>query len=130
MPKLIISENNRKIGEVALEYGTLTLGRKGDNDIQIDDQAVSAHHAKIVTFHKPSYLEDLRSTNGTFVNGQRIKVPHTLQHGDTITIGKHHLFFDKESDIDSSGDPDLTQIISADEQQQILQTINKAGTTD
>jgi len=69
-----------------------TLGRLPDNDVRIDNAAVSGHHALIINILNDSFLEDLNSTNGTYVNGKLIK-KHALQHGDVITIGHHHLRF-------------------------------------
>jgi pSer/pThr/pTyr-binding forkhead associated (FHA) protein len=69
-----------------------TLGRLPDNDVRIDNPAVSGHHALVINILNDSFLEDLNSTNGTYVNGKLIK-KHALQHGDVITIGQHHLRF-------------------------------------
>lgn len=115
MTRLIIKRGDEKVDEVKVEYGTLTIGRKADNDICINDRAVSAHHAKIVTFSKPTYIKDLRSTNGTYVNGKKIILDYTLNHGDTITLGNHQITYDMDSgDIDSR-EPELTQVINMEE---------------
>jgi hypothetical protein len=75
-----------------------TIGRLPDNDIRIDNSAVSGHHSLIINILNDSFLEDLNSTNGTYVNGKIIK-KHALQQGDTITVGHHSLrFVDGESD--------------------------------
>ena len=75
-----------------------TVGRLPDNDIRIDNAAVSGHHALIINILNDSFLEDLNSTNGTYVNGKIIK-KHALQHGDVITVGHHALrFVESESD--------------------------------
>lgn len=115
MTKLIITRGNEKVDEINVEYGTLTIGRKSDNDICINDRAVSSHHAKIVTFSKPTYITDLRSTNGTYINGQKIVLDHTLNHGDIITIGKHQLTYDLESGDVATKEPELTQVINMKE---------------
>lgn len=88
--KLEFSFNSNKIGEFALDKEVMTIGRKDDNDIRIDNLAVSGHHAKLLTIFGDSFLEDLNSTNGTFVNGRSID-KHALKNGDVITIGKHEL---------------------------------------
>jgi hypothetical protein len=67
-----------------------TIGRLPDNDIRIDNSAVSGHHSLIINILNDSFLEDLNSTNGTYVNGKLIK-KHALQHGDVITVGHHQL---------------------------------------
>jgi pSer/pThr/pTyr-binding forkhead associated (FHA) protein len=69
-----------------------TVGRLPDNDVRIDNAAVSGHHGLIINILNDSFLEDLNSTNGTYVNGKLIK-KHALTHGDVITIGHHHLRF-------------------------------------
>jgi pSer/pThr/pTyr-binding forkhead associated (FHA) protein len=69
-----------------------TIGRLPDNDIRIDNAAVSGHHSLIINILNDSFLEDLNSTNGTYVNGKLIK-KHALQHGDVITVGHHQLRF-------------------------------------
>src|SRR5262245_11423939 len=69
-----------------------TVGRLPDNDVRIDNAAVSGHHGLIINILNDSFLEDLNSTNGTYVNGKLIK-KHALTHGDVITVGHHHLRF-------------------------------------
>jgi hypothetical protein len=69
-----------------------TVGRLPDNDIRIDNAAVSGHHSLVINILNDSFLEDLNSTNGTYVNGKLIK-KHALQHGDVITVGHHQLRF-------------------------------------
>jgi hypothetical protein len=69
-----------------------TIGRLPDNDIRIDNAAVSGHHSLIINILNDSFLEDLNSTNGTYVNGKLIK-KHALQNGDVITVGHHQLRF-------------------------------------
>jgi len=67
-----------------------TVGRLPDNDIRIDNAAVSGHHSLLINILNDSFLEDLNSTNGTYVNGKLIK-KHALQHDDIITVGHHQL---------------------------------------
>lgn len=73
-----------------LRNGELTLGRAQDNDLTLRHQTVSAHHAKIYTYLTASYIEDLDSTNGTFVNEKRIK-KHVLKAGDMVRLGGYIL---------------------------------------
>ena len=94
--KLEFSFNAQKIGEYILDKEVMTIGRKEDNDICIENLAVSGHHAKLLTLFDDSFLEDLESTNGTYVNGQPIK-KHPLKNGDVITIGKHELRYLNEN---------------------------------
>lgn len=95
MAKLILSMDNLVLKEIPLNKECTTLGRKAHNDIQIDNLAVSGEHAVIVTILNDSFLEDLNSTNGTFVNGQQVK-KHFLQNKDVIELGKYRLKYVNE----------------------------------
>jgi pSer/pThr/pTyr-binding forkhead associated (FHA) protein len=76
--------------EIENDQDEITIGRNADNDIQIDSMAVSGHHAKLVGAEGFHYIEELGSTNGTFVNEERIN-KHVLKENDEISIGKKHL---------------------------------------
>lgn len=122
MPRIIISNTAQgSTNELPLSEGTVTIGRNKDNDIQIDDVAVSAYHAKLVSFFKPTYIQDLRSTNGTYVNGSRV-MEHTLTDGDIISIGEHKILFDKNFDVNIETDPDLTVELSKNDISLILKS--------
>lgn len=90
MAKLILSMDGLVLKEIALNKERLTIGRKPQNDIQIDNLAISGEHAVVVTILNDSFLEDLNSTNGTLVNGQAIK-KHILRNNDVIELGKYKL---------------------------------------
>jgi predicted component of type VI protein secretion system len=92
MAKLIMSLDGTVIREVPLDKERVTIGRKPQNDVQIENLAVSGEHARVVTILKDSFLEDLGSTNGTLVNGNPVK-KHILQDNDVIEIGKYKLKF-------------------------------------
>src|SRR6186713_166918 len=92
MAKLILSLEGSVIREIPLDKDRVTIGRKAQNDIPIENLAVSGEHACIVTILNDSFLEDLGSTNGTLVNGNPIK-KHILQNNDVIEIGKYKLKF-------------------------------------
>ena len=101
MGKLILSMDGVVIRECTLNKERMTLGRKASNDIQVDNLAVSGEHAVIFTLLNDSFVEDLSSTNGTFVNGKPVR-RHLLQNGDVIEMGKHKLKYvqdGKTSDI-------------------------------
>jgi len=95
MAKLVLSMNGAVLGEYALDKERISIGRKPDNDIQIDNLAVSGKHALIITILDDSFLEDLGSTNGTYVNGKLVK-KHALRNGDVIGLGKHELKYINE----------------------------------
>lgn len=95
MNKIIINRGSFKLDEVDFQQNSLSIGRSADNDIPLDDSAVSGHHAKIITVFRSFYIEDLDSTNGTLVNGKPI-VKHTLHSGDVIAVGNHQLLFQSD----------------------------------
>jgi len=92
MAKLILSLDDVVLEEIPLAKERTTIGRKPQNDIQIDNLAVSGEHAVIVTILNDCFLEDLGSTNGTLVNGVLAK-KHLLQNNDVIELGKYKLKF-------------------------------------
>src|SRR6476660_7893238 len=92
MARLILSLDGQTLAEYNMTKERYTVGRLPDNDIRIDNAAVSGHHSLIINILNDSFLEDLNSTNGTYVNGKLIK-KHALQHGDVITVGHHQLRF-------------------------------------
>ena len=92
MARLILSLDGQVMAEYNMNKERYTVGRLPDNDIRIDNAAVSGHHSLIINILNDSFLEDLNSTNGTYVNGKLIK-KHALQHGDVITVGHHQLRF-------------------------------------
>ena len=96
MAKLILSMDGLTLKEIPLSKERTTIGRKPHNDIQIDNLAISGEHAVVVTIMQDCFLEDLGSTNGTFVNGQSIK-KHFLQNNDVIELGKYRLKFIADS---------------------------------
>ncbi len=110
MAKLVLSLNGVVQGEYDLSKERLTIGRKPDNDIQIDNLAVSGKHALVITILDDSFLEDLGSTNGTYVNGKLIK-KHALKDGDVIAIGKHELKYVNEHATADDDEFEKTMII-------------------
>lgn len=103
MAKLMLSMDNLVLKEIPLNKERTTIGRKAHNDIQIDNLAVSGEHAVIVTILNDSFLEDLNSTNGTFVNGQQVK-KHFLQNKDVIELGKYRLKYINETPLHAAQD--------------------------
>src|SRR3954465_4937783 len=92
MARLVLSLDSQVMAEYNMNKERYTIGRLPDNDIRIDNPAVSGHHSLIINILNASFLEDLNSTNGTYVNGKLIK-KHALQHGDVVTVGHHQLRF-------------------------------------
>ena len=95
MPKMIVSIDGVVIKEVQLTKDRTTLGRRPYNDIVIDNLAVSGEHAVLQMTGNEVYLEDLNSTNGTYVNGKAVK-KQLLQNSDTVEIGKYKIKYINE----------------------------------
>jgi pSer/pThr/pTyr-binding forkhead associated (FHA) protein len=101
MGKLMIKTKGNLPSEVNLKLGEMTIGRDPACDIVLkDDKAVSKKHAVIKTVGRKSTIEDLDSTNGTFIDIERIK-QHELRHGDTILIGDYQLRYRDVVDLDT-----------------------------
>ena len=92
MAKIIIAREGQVEQQVQLNKERMTVGRHPRNDIVLSHPAVSGDHAVITTILDDSFLEDLHSTNGTFVNGHRIG-KHFLQHQDVIKMAKFQITF-------------------------------------
>lgn len=92
MAKLIVKFNNEVVDTVELKQGDTTIGRRPGSDIQLDNLAVSGFHANVFSIADDSFVQDMNSTNGTFVNNRRI-TKHHLKNGDMIVIGKHTLIY-------------------------------------
>ena len=116
MARLILSLDNQVLAEYNMTKERYTVGRLPDNDVRIDNPAVSGHHSLIINILNDSFLEDLNSTNGTYVNGKLIK-KHALQHGDVITIGHHQLRFSDQQTTETEQDEfEKTMVIPAGQQ--------------
>lgn len=88
--KLILKENNQVISEYPLEQEETTIGRKSDNTIEVNNPVVSGKHARILKIGSKVIFEDLKSTNGSLVNG-KAAVKTVMKHGDVIQIGDHSI---------------------------------------
>ena len=93
MPKLVLKFEEQTLKEIAIGSHPVTIGRGPDNDIHIDNLAVSTHHAKIYQDAGRIIIEDLNSLNGTFMNNQRI-TKSFLKTGDKVLVGKHHILLE------------------------------------
>lgn len=90
MAKLILKFEDKVLRETSIGTQPVIIGRGTDADIQIDNLAVSTHHARVFVEEGRLVVEDQNSLNGTFVNNQKVQ-RQVLKHGDSILIGKHHL---------------------------------------
>ena len=90
MGKLVVSLDGVVIKEVQITKDKTTLGRRPYNDIVIDNLAVSGEHAVLQMVGADVFIEDLNSTNGTYINGKAVK-KQLLTHNDTVEIGKYKI---------------------------------------
>jgi len=123
MARLILMFNKQVVKEVPLLTGSVTIGRHEDNGIVIDNLSVSTFHARIDKAGSNYLLTDLQSTNGTYVNDQRV-TSCKLSNGDNILVGKHILVFVASDQEETRGDkePTLnkTMILDTLKQRQLL----------
>ena len=104
MAKLFLKFEQAVLKEIPLSQGVTTIGRLPDNVIQVDNLAVSGHHAKIYWDKDKYVIEDNNSLNGTYVNNARVN-RRALKDGDNVLIGKHILAFKEEWREDRSAQP-------------------------
>src|SRR5579872_2020650 len=99
MPKLVLKFENAVLQEVAVGSSEVSIGRSPDNGLVIDNPAISHYHARVFSEDGRLMLEDFGSLNGTFVNGQRVKMV-TLKAGDSVAIGKHTIVVSDSRELD------------------------------
>lgn len=100
MGKLVVRFQNKLVAEVTLKLGDMKIGRKPGCDIVLNDPGVSGEHAVVKTVGLKSAIFDLNSTNGTFVENERVK-QRELRHGETITLGQHTLIYRDDMALDA-----------------------------
>src|SRR5437763_7600836 len=135
MPKLSLMFDNKLVREVPVGSRPVTIGRSPDNDLPVDNLAVSNYHAKIYFEAGRMVIEDLDSLNGTFVNDLRVERA-TLHDGDNIHIGKHKIKVDTSGDAPVPWDSgrktaapriDETMVLDTKERRQMLQQAAAMG---
>jgi pSer/pThr/pTyr-binding forkhead associated (FHA) protein len=127
MLKLELKFKDSVLKTIVFDKEVISIGRHSDNDIHIDSLSVSSQHARIVKYHKKYIIEDLDSTNGTFLNKKRIS-KEKLSDNDVLTIGKHTLTTSfKTSDKDSIATDivDATMKLTTEEHISMLKKIKK-----
>jgi hypothetical protein len=92
MAHIVVYLNGQFLYDIPLTREAITIGRKPDNDVYLNDRAVSGHHARIITLLNDSLVEDLGSTNGTLVNDRPIR-KRALREGDEIGIHHYRLVY-------------------------------------
>ncbi len=135
MPKLSLMFENKLVKEVPVGNRPVTIGRAPDNDLPVDNLAVSNYHAKVYYEAGRMVIEDLDSLNGTFVNDLRIERA-TLHDGDNIHIGKHKIKVDTSGDVPLAWDTgrktaapriNETMVLDTKERRQMLQQAAAMG---
>ena len=91
-PQLIVTSDGNVIEDRTMDRARMLIGRSEHNDIPINSRFISRHHAMLVRHGASTFLMDLNSTNGTFVNSKRVS-NHILIHDDVITVGHHRIKF-------------------------------------
>jgi len=134
LPRLILRLDGRVLKRCPLGP-VVTIGRLPDNAIAIDNAAISGHHACVIHEGRDFVLEDLQSTNGTFVNERRV-TRHMLQDGDVVTVGNHTLVFEAggRDTVDETApaerivsNPGDTVFLDADKHQALLTMLQETG---
>ena len=113
MAKLIVHRPDGVVQELPLDRDRTTIGRRADNDLCLAYPPVSAEHAMIVTIGEDSFLEDLGSTNGTLVNGERV-AKHFLRDHDEIDVGRLKIVYVARDDEPSEASPPVPVPASAE----------------
>ncbi|MGA2508667.1 MAG: FHA domain-containing protein [Candidatus Acidiferrales bacterium] len=137
MPKLVLKFENSILKELPIGSREVSIGRSPENALVIDNPAVSHYHARVFNEEGRLMLEDFGSMNGTFVNGQRVKMV-TLKPGDSVGIGKHTIVISESREMDgfASGNgstkpaaPKLNETVMLDtkERREFLQKVAAVG---
>jgi hypothetical protein len=135
MARLLLKFESTVVKEVPLGTRPVTIGRAPDNDIPIDNLAVSNYHARVYSEAGRLVIEDLDSLNGTFVNDLRIERV-TLKDGDSIAVGKHHIIVDEGHDTALPLDAfhkapvpkvDETMVLDTKQQRDLMQQVAAMG---
>jgi len=132
MMNIILKFKNEVVKELPIEQDIYTIGRREDNDIQIENLAVSGSHAKLVREGDVLYIEDQESTNGIFLNGSKI-TKSVLKNGDVVLIGSHTIEYKTDiklpEDTTKAGvrshSMNETILLSPADQQKILSSTEK-----
>lgn len=131
MSHLVVTLEDKLVGEFPITKEKMTIGRKPDNDICINNLAISSYHTQIITVLDSSFLEDLNSTNGTYVNARLVK-KHALEDGDLIDIGNYRIRYvgnePKQAGNDESDVLEKTIVLSPNDPEAMDDFMNKEST--
>jgi pSer/pThr/pTyr-binding forkhead associated (FHA) protein len=126
MLQILLTFNKSVLKVFQSDMAEITIGRNMKNDLHIDNLAVSNFHARIKREQDKYVLEDLNSTNGTYINGEKI-TKYELQDGDIASIGKHSLTFLLDKDLNgarklSEFEMERTMMLDTDKQRHLAKT--------
>ena len=131
MSHLVVTLEDKLVGEFPITKEKMTIGRKPDNDICINNLAISSYHTQIITVLDSSFLEDLNSTNGTYVNARLVK-KHALEDGDLIDIGNYRIRYvgnePKEEESDETDVLEKTIVLSPNDPDAMDDLLKKEST--
>jgi two-component system, cell cycle response regulator len=96
------------------------IGRSAKNELPIDQESVSRHHARITLAGRAHQIEDLQSTNGTFVNDERVALRRTLKDGDQIRVGRSILKFMSGANIEANYHEEIYRLMTVDALTQVF----------
>ena len=120
MLKIELKYQGKNLATYETENEQISIGRNAKNDVRIDNPAVSSSHAAIKKVMNTYFIEDLGSTNGTFVNEKKIN-KYELLDGDEVIIGKHCLGFHYSDSVNpSQADFDKTVVLDTRKQKELL----------
>lgn len=122
MQKLVLKFQNSVLKEVPVAGKEVSIGRSPDNGIVIDNPAVSNKHARVYNEEGRLMLEDFGSLNGTFVNGQRVKMI-SLKNGDAVNVGKHTIVVSEGADTANSSSSTATAVMDRPAAPKINETV-------
>lgn len=111
MNSIKVNKGNFNVGRFELKDKFFNIGRHTSNDLSLNDSTVSGEHARITSIMKTSYIQDLGSTNGTFVNGRKVQ-QQVLRNDDIVTIGEYSIMFISEDlEVKPSKDRDIAKTV-------------------
>jgi len=139
MPKLTLKFEHSVLKEVPIGSSEVSIGRSPDNGLVIDNPSVSNYHARVFNEEGRLMLEDFGSLNGTFVNGQRVKMV-MLKPGDSVVVGKHTIVVSESREMEGAGNghgasrpapPKINETVVLDtkERREFLQKVAAVGET-
>lgn len=125
MPEIVVTYEDKVIEKVVTQKKRISIGRTSDNDIVLDNKAVSRRHAEVEFGDDSALIIDKESLNGTFVNHRKID-EEILKDNDKITIGKFNLVYHQDTPKDTKlTDLDGTMVLSTKKQKKLLEKDKK-----